>query len=148
MNVPGLTATSVEAIPSETPYILPDPDLVAHWKRELAGTPGLEVGINWQGNPKYSGDRRRSIPLEFFEPLSRVPRVRLFSLQKNAGLDQLDALACRVGRTMLRVVRPTEGPGRCGGPRLDKSNLDPPYSFLPATFTPLPMIRLWSYVQL
>jgi tetratricopeptide (TPR) repeat protein/ADP-heptose:LPS heptosyltransferase len=92
MNVPGLTATSVEAIPSEVPYIFPDPDLAAHWKRELAGTPGLKVGINWQGNPKYAGDRHRSIPLEHFEPLSRVPGVRLFSLQKNAGLEQLAAL--------------------------------------------------------
>ena len=92
MNVPGLTATSVEAIPAEVPYIFPDPELVEHWKRELAGEPGLKVGINWQGNPKYAGDRHRSIPLEFFEPLSRVPGVRLFSLQKNAGLEQLDAL--------------------------------------------------------
>ena len=66
MNVPGLTATSVEAIPAEVPYIIPDPELVAHWKRELAGMPGLKVGINWQGNPKYAGDRHRSIPLAYF----------------------------------------------------------------------------------
>ena len=32
------------------------------------------------------------MPLRTFEPLARVPGVRLFSLQKNAGLDQLDAL--------------------------------------------------------
>jgi hypothetical protein len=92
MNVPGLTATSVEAIPADVPYIFPDPELVERWKPELAGTPGLKVGINWQGNPKYAGDRHRSIPLATYEPLSRVPGVRLFSLQKNAGLDQLDAL--------------------------------------------------------
>jgi tetratricopeptide (TPR) repeat protein len=92
MNVPGLTATSVEAIPSEVPYIFPDPDLCVHWKRELARIPGLKVGINWQGNPKYAGDRHRSIPLKYFEQLSRVPGVQLVSLQKNAGLDQLDGL--------------------------------------------------------
>ena len=62
------------------------------WKHELAGEPGLKVGINWQGNPKYAGDRHRSIPLALYEPLSRIPGVRLFSLQKNAGLEQLDAL--------------------------------------------------------
>jgi hypothetical protein len=28
---------------------------------------------------------------------------------------------------MLRMVRPTECLGRRGGPRLDKSSLDPPY---------------------
>ena len=116
MNVPGLTATSVEAIPAEVPYIIPDPDLVAHWKRELAGIPGLKVGINWQGNPKYAGDRHRSIPLEFFEPLSRVPGVRLFSLQKNAGLEQLDALGGQVpghrpGAQAGRDDRPVHGHG-------------------------------------
>ena len=73
--MPGLTATSVEAIPAEVPYILPGPDLVEHWKRELAGIPGLKVGINWQGNPKYGGDRHRSIPLSFLNPLSRLPDV-------------------------------------------------------------------------
>jgi Family of unknown function (DUF6165) len=61
-------------------------------KTKLAGEPGLKVGINWQGNPKYAGDRHRSIPLTTYEPLSRVPGVRLFSLQKNVGLEQLDAL--------------------------------------------------------
>jgi hypothetical protein len=92
MNVPGLTATSVEAIPADVPYIFPDPELVERWKHELAGEPGLKVGINWQGNPKYAGDRHRSVPLTTYEPLARIPGVRLFSLQKNAGLEQLDAL--------------------------------------------------------
>ena len=111
MNVPGLTATSVEAIPAEVPYIFPDPELVEHWKRELAGIPGFKVGINWQGNPKYAGDRHRSIPLECFEPLSRVPGVRLFSLQKNAGLEQLDALGGKFPVTDLGASW-TRRPGR------------------------------------
>jgi len=111
MNVPGLTATSVEAIPAEVPYIIPDQDLVAHWKRELAGIPGLKVGINWQGNPKYAGDRHRSVPLAHFEPLSRIPGVRLLSLQKNAGLEQLDALAGKFPVTDLgRKLDENTGP--------------------------------------
>ncbi|WP_165073861.1 DUF6165 family protein [Paludisphaera rhizosphaerae] len=91
LNVPGLTATSVEAIPAEVPYIHAGPRLVESWGRELGATPGLKVGINWQGNPKYAGDRHRSIPLKFYEPLARIPGVQLFSIQKNAGLEQLDA---------------------------------------------------------
>ena len=60
MNVPGLTATSVEAIPAEVPYIIPDPDLVAHWKRELAGIPGFKVGHQLA---RQSEVRRRPSPL-------------------------------------------------------------------------------------
>jgi tetratricopeptide (TPR) repeat protein/ADP-heptose:LPS heptosyltransferase len=111
MNVPGLTATSVEAIPADVPYIFPEPELVERWKRELAGGPGLKVGINWQGNPKYAGDRHRSVPLACFEPLARVPGVRLFSLQKNTGIEQLDALAGGLPATDLgRRLDETTGP--------------------------------------
>ncbi|MGO9462803.1 MAG: DUF6165 family protein [Isosphaeraceae bacterium] len=75
------------------PYNFADPELVEHWRRELAASPGFKVGINWQGNPKCAGDRHRSIPLAHFEPISRVPGVKLFSIQKNDGREQLDALA-------------------------------------------------------
>jgi hypothetical protein len=37
-------------------------------------------------------DEKKSIPLEQFVPLSRVPGVRLISLQKHVGLDQLAGL--------------------------------------------------------
>jgi hypothetical protein len=92
MNAPGLTATSVESIPSEVPYVFADPELVEPWRRELAGVPEFKVGINWQGNPQYGGDRHRSIPLSSFEPLARILGVRLFSVQQIHGLDQLKAL--------------------------------------------------------
>ena len=59
------------------------------WKQRLAGIEGLRVGIGWQGNPRYPFDRGRSIPLEQFAPLAQIPQVRLISLQKEAGIDQL-----------------------------------------------------------
>ncbi len=111
LNVPGLTATSIEAIPADVPYIFADPELVEHWRRELAVSPGFKVGINWQGNPKYAGDRHRSIPLAHFEPISRVPGVKLFSIQKNDGRDQLDALAGKFTLTDLgRRLDESTGP--------------------------------------
>ena len=85
MNVPGLTATSVEAIPADVPYIFPDPELVERWRRELAGTPGLKVGINWQGNPKYAGDRHRSIPLATYEPLRTCRACGCSASRKTRG---------------------------------------------------------------
>ena len=75
------------------PYIHPDPELVAHWAGELSAYRGFKVGINWQGNPKYGGDRHRSMPLAHFEPLARVPGVTLLSLQKNFGSEQLADVA-------------------------------------------------------
>src|SRR5262249_9209286 len=69
--------------------------------------PGLKVGVAWQGNPQFPGDRQRSFPLARLEPLARVPGVRLFSLQKGHGSEQLRELGGRFEVTDL-------------GPRLDE----------------------------
>jgi hypothetical protein len=108
LSIPGLVGTSVETIPAEVPYIFPDPDLVEKWRRELADVGEFKVGINWQGNPKYGGDRHRSIPLECYEPLAGVPGVKLYSLQKNVGHEQLKVLGGRFPVVDL-------------GPRLDEA---------------------------
>lgn len=50
---------------------------------------GFKIGIAWQGRPGNKGDRWRSVPLASFAPLSEVPDVRLFSLQKEEGVEQL-----------------------------------------------------------
>jgi hypothetical protein len=47
------------------------------------------VGICWQGRPEFRFDRLRSIPLASFSPLAGVPGVRLISLQKGPGGDQM-----------------------------------------------------------
>lgn len=93
LTLPGLLGTTLEAIPSEVPYIEPDPELLKQWQGELSGISEFRVGINWQGNPKYAGDRHRSIPLAHFAPLAKVAGVRLISIQKNHGSEQLPAFA-------------------------------------------------------
>ena len=49
----------------------------------------FKVGIVWQGNPNATCEKGRSIPLRAFAPLAGVPGVRLVSLQKNDGVEQL-----------------------------------------------------------
>jgi tetratricopeptide (TPR) repeat protein len=49
----------------------------------------FRIGIAWQGNPTFPNDRERSIPLLSFAPLAAVTGVRLYSLQKNQGVEQL-----------------------------------------------------------
>ncbi len=92
LTVAGLINTTLEKLPATVPYVHPDPGLLASWRDELAQIDGFKVGINWQGNPKYAGDFHRSIPLAHFEPLARVPGVRLISLQQNFGIEQLEQL--------------------------------------------------------
>jgi len=93
MNVPGIVGTTSVNIPADVPYILADPVRTAFWKDQLSSSDGLRVGIVWQGNPKCVGDQRRSVPLAYFEPLARIPGVRLFSLQIGHGREQLEKVA-------------------------------------------------------
>lgn len=93
MSLPCLLGTTLKSIPQRIPYIRPDEALVEEWRERLADFDGFRIGIAWQGNPTYRGDRRRSIPLRHFRPLARLPDVRLISLQKGLGAEQIEQVA-------------------------------------------------------
>jgi Tfp pilus assembly protein PilF len=87
LSLPARTALS----PVQPPYLFAEPDRIVAF-RDRIGTHGVRVGINWQG---YSGrfeDKGRSFPLALFRALAVVPGVRLISLQKGEGEDQIAAV--------------------------------------------------------
>jgi hypothetical protein len=89
LDVPRIFGTTRETVPAEVPYLAAEAALVEAWRSQLAGLDGFRIGIAWQGNPAYRGDLARSIPLAHFAALARVPGVRLVSLQKGPGTEQL-----------------------------------------------------------
>lgn len=88
MSLPALNRTTTATIPANVPYLAAEPDLVARWAPRL-GRQGFKVGIAWQGNPSRREDIGRSIGLRHYPPLAAIPGVRLISLQKDAGVEQL-----------------------------------------------------------
>lgn len=95
MSLPAaLGLETVEDLSTEGAYLRPDPARVARMREMIAG-PGLKIGISWQGNPDPRIDRDRSVPLQAFAPLAALPGVRLISLQKGFGTEQLDAITFR-----------------------------------------------------
>ncbi len=94
LSLPRILRTEVETVPHDVPYLRAEPALVETWRGELDPYDGLKVGIAWQGRTHYRFDRLRSIPLEHFAPLAR-PGVRLLSLQKGPGAEQLATLEGR-----------------------------------------------------
>jgi hypothetical protein len=91
ISLPGILKTTPETIPARIPYLFARPALLEHWRKKLSEIEGFKIGINWQGRDSYTHDplRFRSIPLRCFGPLARIPGVRLLSLQKGAGAEQL-----------------------------------------------------------
>jgi tetratricopeptide (TPR) repeat protein len=106
LSLPCILQTTLANIPSRGPYLSVVAEVIERWRQEIVkdgGGSSLKVGIVWQGNPRFAqpecraADRRRSIPLAYFEALARVPGVRLFSLQKGYGTEQLVAWKERLG---------------------------------------------------
>jgi len=67
----------------------------------LESMKGLKIGFNWQGKPTQSRDALRSIPLELFEPLAKLPNVTLVNLHKGSGESQIEPNRERVPMVVL-----------------------------------------------
>jgi tetratricopeptide (TPR) repeat protein len=87
-SLPRALKTRLETIPADVPYLKPDPARAEMWAERL-GRHGFKIGVAWQGNPDPSIDMARSAPLANFAPLSAIGGVRLISLQKGFGTEQI-----------------------------------------------------------
>ncbi len=92
LSLPGIFRTSLETIPAPIPYLFANPTLVERWHSLRRPGRGLDVGIAWQGSTTFMYDKHRSFPLTTFAPIARVDGVRLISLQRGQGTEQLRAL--------------------------------------------------------
>jgi len=101
MSLPRILGTTLDSVPAEVPYLTADESLVGQWSRELDPAGGFKIGIAWQGNPRYRRDRERSFRLAQLEPVARLADVRLFSLQKGVGTEQLGEVESRFAATDL-----------------------------------------------
>ena len=90
-SLPYVFNTRLETIPAAVPYLVAEPALRDMWARRI-GAEGFKIGVVWQGNADPEADRARSMPLAALAPLAEIAGVRLISLQKGAGEEQLSKL--------------------------------------------------------
>ena len=90
MSLPGVFQTRLETIPSNTPYLFAEDCNVVKWRRFVSGPkPVYKIGIVWAGKPGHTNDHNRSCGMDLFLPLSQIPGVQLFSLQKGEAVARL-----------------------------------------------------------
>lgn len=95
LGLPHRLGTTLETIP---PPVAPPVDAAVRekWRARLGPKRGLRVGIVWSGNPKFGGDRDRSMPLARF--LAALPEgVEFVSLQKEVRERDRELLAAQSG---------------------------------------------------
>jgi len=91
LSLPLAFETEMNTIPAKVPYVHPDSTQVAAWQQRLQGNT-RRIGLAWAGNPSMHRDRLRSIPLELFAPLMKVPGTTFYSLQLGPGSEQVKQL--------------------------------------------------------
>jgi hypothetical protein len=87
---------------ASAPLLRADPARAETLSRALGGGPSLRIAVGYQGNPGYAADRDRSFPLAALRPLAG-PGVRLLSVQKVHGLDQLAAQSDAIENWGIRL---------------------------------------------
>ncbi len=84
LSLPRIFRTTLETIPSRTPYLSVDQRLIEAWGAKLSDSPRLRVGLVWAGSRHNPEDRTRSSPPAHLQPLWEVPGVSFVCLQEGA----------------------------------------------------------------
>jgi tetratricopeptide (TPR) repeat protein len=88
LSLPGVLGLPITEL-ARGAYLAAEAARLERWREKLADVRGFRVGIAWQGNPEHLFDGQRSVPLARFAPLAAIRGVRLVSLQKGFGSEQL-----------------------------------------------------------
>lgn len=88
LSLPYAFNTTIETIPAQVPYLSACPERVKRWGAHL-GDHGFKIGICWQGT-----NAERAFPLSSYYGLSKIDGVRLISLHRGLGENQLTDIPC------------------------------------------------------
>jgi hypothetical protein len=97
-SLPRFLRRSLDAFPAHDGYLRADAARIAHWKARLAALPGTrKVGLSWRGGLPSTRRSLRSIPLEEWIDVLRIPGVDFVSLQYTDCAVEIDEAAQRAG---------------------------------------------------
>lgn len=92
LSLPLAFGTTLENIPSEIPYLHPDPLRMDYWKAKIAALnlprATRKIGVVWKTGSQMADTAERSLALQQLSPLLNLPRSAWFSLQKEPDPDK------------------------------------------------------------
>jgi tetratricopeptide (TPR) repeat protein len=84
MALPHILRLDAHEIPNN-PYLTAKPEYVKKWSNIIKSDKKINIGVRWMGNPLYELELARTVPVEFFDEISKLD-VQLFSIQKDDGV--------------------------------------------------------------
>jgi tetratricopeptide (TPR) repeat protein len=66
LSLPLRFATTLDTLPAQTPYLLPDMQKVAGWRARLAAERRLKVALVWTGNATHQRNPYRTVGMEAY----------------------------------------------------------------------------------
>jgi len=89
LSLPLAFDTTLETVPAAVPYLAADAESIGKWKAKISqDSAKMKIGFAWAGNPGFKQNRYRNIPLAFFVPLTEIPGVAFYSLQKGEEAEE------------------------------------------------------------
>jgi len=93
LSLPTIFETTLETIPANQPYLFADPAKIVTWRRRLQAEE-FKIGIVWAGRPVVRTDpvglSYRSCGLQWFAPLTEIPGIRIYGLQKGHATGDIE----------------------------------------------------------
>jgi ADP-heptose:LPS heptosyltransferase len=87
LNLAMAFKTTQDTIPAQVPYLYPDQQLVASWRKKMAQDKLFKIGICWRGDAAHGA--HKFMPISYFTRLATIHGVSLYSLQKNDPLSTI-----------------------------------------------------------
>ena len=92
LSLPFKFSTTLKSIPFNNKYLFPKKDRIFKWKKSFDNQ-YFNIGINWQASPNPDLDKGRSFKLKYFNEISIMNKIKLHSLQKIYGLNQIKEIS-------------------------------------------------------
>ena len=94
MSLPFALNITESNLPADMPYMEANAAKIKEWQAKLGTVKNkLKIGITWRGSANKQLDKGRSFPLALYKIIREAnPDIRIISLQKGPGEDEIDAL--------------------------------------------------------
>lgn len=100
LSLPMIFGTTLESIPSVTPYVHISSDTLQKWQKRInSDAARFRIGLVWSGNSKNRMLRYKSCHLSDFTAFAISDSITFYSLQK--GEASSETRTCSVGMTLI-----------------------------------------------